>query len=118
MEKPHESHGIDWMSQQSGVTIVPGPANADDAVWQRKADVVLVVDRDFAKDFDQSKSADVKIYSDSTRRTVQPKLERVKSLLNRFSAETASVRLIVRGVAPWKTSTSPTHNSARRRFSM
>jgi len=91
---------IDWMSQQSGVTIVPGPANAEEAVKGKKADVVLVVDRDFAKDFDQSKSANVKIYSDSTRRAVQPKLERVKSMLNRFSAETASLRLIVRGVSP------------------
>lgn len=91
---------IDWIAQQSGVAIVAGPGNAEAAVRERKADVVMVVDKDFAKDFRQSKSAGVKIYLDSTRRAVQPKLERVKSLLGRYSAETASLRLIVRGVAP------------------
>jgi sodium transport system permease protein len=91
---------VNWMSQQSGVTIVSGPSNPEEAVRQHKADVVLVIDKDFASNFGQSKSADVKIFSDSTRRAVQPALARVKSLLSRFNGETASLRLIVRGVSP------------------
>jgi len=91
---------VDWLQQQSGVTIVAGPADAEGAVRRHEADVVLSIEKDFAKDFEQSKSADVKIFSDSTRHSGQPKLERLRSLLARFNAETASMRLIVRGVSP------------------
>lgn len=91
---------VNWLRQQSGVEVVPGPADAEAAVRDKKEEVVLVIKRDFTGNFGESKSAPVEVFSDSTRKSVQPKLARVTSLLNRFNSETATLRLIARGVSP------------------
>src|SRR5438045_404751 len=91
---------VSWLQQQSGVEIVNGPADAEAAIRDRKEDFVLVIDKDFAADFAQSKSAPVQVFSDSTRRSTQSKVARLTLLLSHFSAETAALRLIVRGVSP------------------
>jgi sodium transport system permease protein len=91
---------VNWLAQQSGVEIVPGPSDPEAAVRDRKADIVLAIKSDFAGNFSESKSAPVQVFSDSTRTSAEPKVRRLKSLLGRFSAETGSLRLIVRGVSP------------------
>jgi sodium transport system permease protein len=91
---------VNWLGQQSGVEIVEGPSDPDAAVRDRKADVVLVIKKDFAKNFGESKPAVVQVFSDSTRTSAEPKARRLTSLLSRFSAEIGSLRLIVRGVSP------------------
>lgn len=90
---------VNWLQQQSGVEVVPGPSDPETAVRDRREDVVLVIKQEFAN-FGESKAAPVQVFSDSTRKSSQPKLNRLTSLLSRFSAETASLRLIVRGVSP------------------
>jgi len=91
---------VNWLGQQSGVEIVPGPVDPEAAVRDRKADVVLVIKKEFAGNFGESKPAPVQVFSDSTRQSAQPKAKRLASLLSSFSAETGSLRLIVRGVSP------------------
>ena len=91
---------VNWLGQQSGVEVVAGPADAETAVRGRKADVVVVVKKEFAEKFMDSRPAPVQVFSDSTRQSVRAKVKRVNTLLNRFSAETGSLRLIARGVSP------------------
>jgi sodium transport system permease protein len=91
---------VNWLRQQSGVEIVVGPNDAEAAVREKKEEVVLVIKPDFTGNFGESKSAPVEIFSDSTRKSAQPKLIRVMSLLDRFNGETATLRLIARGVSP------------------
>lgn len=91
---------VNWLDQQDGVEIEAGPADAESAVRDRKVDFVLVIEKDFAKKFRDSRPAPVQLVSDSTRESSRAKVRRLRALLTRFSAETGSLRLIVRGVSP------------------
>ena len=91
---------INWLTQQSGVEIIPGPADPEAAVRNRKSDFVLVIDKEFAAKFRDSRPAPVQVVSDSTSQSTRSKVSRLNSLLNSFSAETGSLRLMARGVSP------------------
>jgi sodium transport system permease protein len=89
-----------WLQQQAGVTIVDGPADAEDAVRQRQQDVVVVIAEDFAKDFTNSLPAQVRIVADGSRQDTRPKLQRVRGLFQAYSNQIGSLRLMARGVSP------------------
>ena len=91
---------VDWLRQQSGIEIVAGPADAEQAVRDQDQDVVLIIEADFAKEFRASKPAPVKVVSDESRQTSRPKVLRVRNLLQRYSAEIGSLRLVGRGINP------------------
>jgi sodium transport system permease protein len=91
---------VHWLQQQSGVEILDGPADAEAAVRERKQEIVLIIEKDFAEKFRDSRAASVKVVSDSTRESSEPKVKRLHSLLNRFNGEMASLRLMARGVSP------------------
>jgi len=91
---------VDWLKQQSGVEIVAPPPDPEQAVRDRKEDVVLIIDKEFSKDMARAVSAPVKLVSDSTRQSAQPKVTRVRSLVSAYSGQLAALRLIARGVAP------------------
>ena len=96
---------VNWLTQQSGVEIVDGPADPESAVRERKADFVLVIDKEFAEKFRQSRPAPVQVVSDVTSNTTRAKVSRLNSLLNNFSSETGAMRLMARGVSPVVAST-------------
>jgi sodium transport system permease protein len=91
---------VEWLRQQSGIEIVPGPTDPEAAVRDQRQDVVIVIDEDFAKRFRSSKPAPVKVVSDESRDSARPKVQRVRGLLQRYSAEIGSLRLVGRGVNP------------------
>ncbi|MFN0104497.1 MAG: ABC transporter permease [Bryobacteraceae bacterium] len=91
---------INWLTQQSGVEIINGPADPEAAVRNRAVDFVLVIDKEFAAKFRDSRPAPVKVVSDVTSQSTRSKVSRLNSLLNNFSAETGSLRLMARGVSP------------------
>lgn len=91
---------MDWLKQQSGVEIVAGPADAEGAVREGKEDVVLVIDKEFMRDYSRSLPALVKVVGDATRDAARPKVSRVHKLLNAYSSQVGSLRLVARGVSP------------------
>ena len=91
---------VNWLEQQSGVETVPGPANAETAVRDRALDFVLVIPKEFPEKFRQSRPAPVQVVSDSSRQSVRGKVQRLRNLLSRYSAETGGLRLVARGVSP------------------
>jgi sodium transport system permease protein len=91
---------MEWLRQQAGVEVVPGPADPEIAVRERDEDVVLVVPDDFAKKFRSSTPAPIKLVSDGSRNASRPKVQRVRSLLQRYSGEIGALRLVGRGVSP------------------
>lgn len=91
---------VEWLAQQTGVQIKAGPADPEAEVRDNKTDMVLIIDKDFAKNFRESRPAPVKVVSDATRQTSRTKVRRLNSLLGRFSSETGSLRLMARGVNP------------------
>ncbi len=91
---------VEWLKQQTGIEIVPAPADAEKAVRDRKEDVVLIIGKDFVKNMARAIPAPVKLVNDSTRDQARRKVARVRGLVNEYSAQLASMRLIARGVAP------------------
>jgi sodium transport system permease protein len=91
---------VQWLGQQRGVEIIAGPADAEAAVRDRKQEFVLVIDKDFAEKFRNSRPALVKVVSDSTRQSSEPKVRRLHKLLDGFNGQMGSLRLIAHGVSP------------------
>jgi len=91
---------IDWLNQQSGVEIVEGPADPQEAVRTRKEDVVVVIRADFADDFKASKPAQIRLVNDGSSQSARPKIQRVRGLIQRYGSEIGSLRLIARGISP------------------
>jgi sodium transport system permease protein len=91
---------VDWLSQQSGVHIVNGPADPEQEVREGRQSVVVIIPREFAEKFRVSRPAPVKIVEDSSRDAERPKVERVRRLLSGYSNEIGSLRLVTRGVSP------------------
>jgi sodium transport system permease protein len=91
---------MDWLRQQAGVEIVAGPADPEAAVRDRDEDVVVVVTEEFGKKFRSSSPARVKLVADGSRNAARPKVQRVRSLLQRYSTEIGMMRLVGRGVSP------------------
>ena len=91
---------MSWLRQQAGVTIVEGPADPAEAVRSRREDVVVVIADDFATDFKAARPAQVRIVADSSSQNTRPKVQRVRTLFQRYSSEIGSLRLIARGVSP------------------
>jgi sodium transport system permease protein len=96
----HAPAMMSWLRQQAGVEIVAGPADPEAAVRERTEDVVVVVPADFAKKFRSSTPAPVQIISDGSRNDSRPKIQRVRLLLQRYSTEIGTIRLVGRGVSP------------------
>ena len=63
-------------------------------------DVVVVIAEDFAKNFTASQPAQIRLVADSSSQNSRPKVQRVRGLLQRYSSEIGSLRLIARGVSP------------------
>jgi sodium transport system permease protein len=96
----HAPAFIDWMKQQAGVTLIEGPSDAEAAVRDRNEDVVLVIPKDFQERFRKSSPAPIKIVSDGSRQTSRPKITRVRGLVQRYSMEIGTLRLVSRGISP------------------
>jgi sodium transport system permease protein len=91
---------VDWLKQQTGVTVVPAPPDAEQAVRNRDEDVVLIIEKDFEKNMARAVPAPVKLVSDTTRDESRPKVNRVRNLIATYSQMTGSLRLILRGISP------------------
>jgi sodium transport system permease protein len=91
---------VDWLKQQAGVQIVPGPLDPEAAVRDRGEDVVVIISPEFAKKFRSALPAQVKIVSDGSRTASRPKVQRVRGLVARYSSEIGSMRLVARGITP------------------
>ena len=81
---------IDWLRQQTGVTVKEGPADAETAVRESREDVVVIIPDDFQKKFSKSAPAAVRIVADGSRQTAKPKIERTRRLFQRYSGEIGS----------------------------
>ena len=61
---------VNWLEQQSGVSVIPGPTDAESAVRERTQEFVLVIPKEFPEKFRASRPAPVQVVSDSTRQSV------------------------------------------------
>jgi sodium transport system permease protein len=91
---------VEWLRQQSGVDVVEGREDAEAAVRDQEEEIAIIIPKDFAEKFNQSRPARLSIVADSSRNDARPTIERVRRLLQQYGAEIGSLRLIARGVSP------------------
>jgi sodium transport system permease protein len=96
----HAPAFVDWLKQQTGVTVVGAPSDPELAVRDRNEEVVLIIDKDFQDDMARATPAPVKLVSDVTRDSARMKVNRVRGLVQAYSGQISSLRLIARGVSP------------------
>jgi sodium transport system permease protein len=91
---------VGWLRQQPGVEVLTAPPNHEQAVIDRREDVVLVIEQEFADAWSRAMPAPVTLLSNSTRDSTRTKSARIRTLVGAYSSEQASLRLMARGVAP------------------
>ncbi len=91
---------VEWLRQQSGVEIAPGPADPERAVRDEVEYVVAIIPPDFAERFRSSRPAPIRIVADASRNDTRAQVDRVRRMFQQYSAEIGSLRLIGRGVSP------------------
>ena len=96
----HAPAFVQWLGQQTGVRVVPGPADPEQAVLDRDEDLVLIIESDFQERMGRAQTAEIKLVTESTRDRARPKVARVRALIGGYAGQLASLRLIARGVAP------------------
>ena len=96
----HAPAFVTWLGQQTGVKVLDGPADPQQAVLDRTEDVVLIIEPDFMDRMRRAQPAEVKLVAESSRDRSRPKVARVRALVGGYAGQLASLRLIARGVAP------------------
>jgi sodium transport system permease protein len=91
---------VDWLGQQSGVTVVDAPENPEQAVRQGKENIVLILDKEFGETFSRALPAPLKLVEDASREESHLEARRAKALIGAYSSQIGSLRLIARGISP------------------
>ena len=91
---------VQFLREQRGVETRPGPSDPETAVRDQREDVVVVIPKEFAERFRTARPAPVKVVGDSSRASARSKMQRVERLLQAYSGQIASLRLIEHGVSP------------------
>jgi sodium transport system permease protein len=91
---------VRWLESQN-VHVLPAPDDEVAAVREQKNDVVLKISETYAEDWRASRPARVELVFDSSRPLQSgATIARARSLLDSYSGELGSLRLIARGIHP------------------
>jgi sodium transport system permease protein len=86
--------------KQQNVDVQPAPADAERAVREQDADVVLRIGADFATYWDMGEPAQIEIIYDASQRFASTQAGRLRALLEQYSERTGALRLLARGLSP------------------
>lgn len=90
---------IDALKQQ-GLVPEPPLANPDQALRERDTDVVLRIPVSYANAWTRGEPAQVEVIYDASQRGSDSSVSRLTSMLQRYSREQGTLRLLARGLAP------------------
>ncbi|MCD9085435.1 ABC transporter permease [Stenotrophomonas sp. SY1] len=83
-----------------GINATEAPKDIEALIRSQREDVALVIAPEFASDWHAGKPAKVEIVADTTRRTSDVQVARVRSTLNEYGQSVGALRLLARGVNP------------------
>ncbi len=83
-----------------GINATEAPADIEALIRSQREDLALVIDENFAADWKAGKPAKVEIVADTTRRTGEVQIARVRSVLSAYGQSVGALRLLARGVNP------------------
>ncbi len=86
--------------EQNEVIILPGPSDPETAVRNGDVEFVLVIPEEFGESFQDGVPATVRLIEDESNQGTSITVSRVRGLLERYSSQIGSLRLIARGISP------------------
>ncbi len=86
--------------RQQRVEIKAGPADAEKAVREQDADVVLRIPKKYAEDWNKGEPAQVEIVYDESQRDASSSVNRLRGMLDRYGERSGALRLLARGLSP------------------
>jgi sodium transport system permease protein len=86
--------------KQQNVEIKPAAEDAETAVREQDADVVLRIPPGFAESWSKGEPAQVEIVYDQSRRDASSTVSRLRGLLEHYDNRTGALRLVARGLSP------------------
>jgi sodium transport system permease protein len=86
--------------EQNGVDIVPAPDDPESEVRNGNAEVVLIIPEGYGDQFSAGEPATLRLVIDSSRQSAIASVERATRILESYSRQIGSLRLIARGVNP------------------
>jgi sodium transport system permease protein len=95
----HAAPLMEWF-REAGIQIVEVDDDPVALVESRSREFVLVVASDFAEKFQDFGNARLELVYDRSHNSIQGKVFRIKQLIQQWSGQIGSLRLIARGVSP------------------
>jgi sodium transport system permease protein len=86
--------------RQQNVDIEPSPVDAERAVREQDADVVLRIPQTFATSWKKGEPAQVEIVYDGSQRDAGGAVARLRGMLEQYNRQTGAMRLVARGLSP------------------
>ncbi|MDY6876617.1 MAG: ABC transporter permease [Chloroflexota bacterium] len=86
--------------EQNGTEIQPGPDDPEASVRAGDHDVVLVIPTGYEEDFGAGRPATVRLVVDDSRQSASISVKRASRLLEAYSQQIGTLRLLARGVDP------------------
>jgi sodium transport system permease protein len=90
--------------KQNGAEIKPPPEDPEAAVQAGDHEIVLIIPETYGKEFSAGRSASIQLVMDESRNSSQPSIRRARRMLNAYSRQIGTLRLLARGVSPGVTS--------------
>jgi sodium transport system permease protein len=85
---------------QNGVDVVPAPDDPEGEVRSGNAEVVLIIPESYGEQFSAGQPAALRLVIDSSRQSAIASVERASRVLESYSRQIGSLRLVARGVNP------------------
>ena len=98
--KEHAPNLTGFLASQGITAMKSPPKDVEATIRAQDADVALVIDEHFAKDWAAGRPARVAVVTDSTRRNAEIPVARVTAALDAYSQTTGAMRLVARGINP------------------
>jgi sodium transport system permease protein len=95
----HAPNLVAWLKNR-GVEIEQAPADPEAMIRRRDKDVVLRIPAEFATQWREGRAATVELIVDRSQQKAEQTVSRAERLLAEYGGQTASLRLIMRGISP------------------
>lgn len=95
----HAPQLIEFLSQQN-IVAAPSPPSPQQVVRTGDEDVILVIPASYGDEFTESVPATIQLIVDESRQTAMGTVRRIRRVLDAYSQQIGSLRLMARGVNP------------------
>lgn len=95
----HAPNLVGFLEQQ-GMVVLDAPEDPEEAVRNQAVPIVIRIPEAFPDEWSSGRPAVIELIADPSRRESRTPMQRVRGLLNAYSAQIGAMRLQLRGVSP------------------